>query len=78
MRNLTIVIWLCIGAMTGIETANAQSATTSTVLPCATAACKGAPAPSIGTGVPGVLVIGGILIGASLLMRRRRRATMSD
>ena len=76
MRNLTIAMWLCIGAMTSIESANAQTATTSTVLPCAT--CRAAPAPSIGVGVPAVLVIGGVLIGANLLMRRRRPGTTAD
>lgn len=75
MRNLTTAIWLCIGAMASIESANAQSATTS-VRPCT--ACRAAPAPSIGTGVPAVLVIGGVLIGANLLMRRRRPGTTAD
>jgi hypothetical protein len=69
MKLLTVVIWICLSAATA-----AQATTTTPVLPCATATCglKAAPAPLIGTGIPAVLVVGGVLLGAKLLARRRR------
>ncbi len=58
MRLLTI--WLCLGAATAAQA----------VPPCTV--CKGAPAPMIGAGIPAVLVVGGVLLGATLLKRWRR------
>jgi hypothetical protein len=53
-----------------IGTASARAATTSV---CATALCwHGAPAPSIGTGIPVALVMGGVLLGMRLLKAWRR------
>ncbi len=62
MRSLTVAIWLCIGVATASQ---------ATATPCATATCglKGAPAPEIGTGIPVVLVVGAVLLGATLMKR---------
>ncbi len=42
--------------------------------PCAAAACyhRSAPAPLIGLGVPAVIAVGGVLLGARLLGRNRQ------
>ncbi len=69
MRSLTIAILLCIGAVMSIESADAL------LLPCT--ACKAAPAPAIGAGVPALLAVGGILFGANLLRRRRQSRTIA-
>jgi hypothetical protein len=63
MRVLAAAIWLCIGA-----------ATASQATPCATATCglHAAPAPVIGAGIPAFLVVGGVLLGATLIKRWRR------
>jgi hypothetical protein len=42
------------------------------VRPCATATCKGAPAPLLGAGLPGLAI--GLGYGAYWLARRRRNA----
>ena len=70
MKLLTVVIWICLSAAPA-----AEAQTTTAVLPCAT--CKAAPAPLIGTGIPAVLVVGGVLLGAKLLARRRRALSKS-
>jgi hypothetical protein len=63
MKLLTVVIWMCLSALTA---APAQAA------PVACAHCFAAPAPLIGTGIPAVLVVGGVLLGATLLKGWRR------
>ncbi len=57
-----LAIWLCLGAATAAQAVP--------IGPCAV--CKSAPAPMIGTGIPAVLVVGGVLLGATLLKRWRR------
>jgi hypothetical protein len=69
MRSLTVAIWLCIGAMTGAQ-AQTQASTVSSVSACAY--CKGAPAPSIGSGIPAALVLGGVLLAATYWKRWRQ------
>jgi hypothetical protein len=69
MKGLTLITWLCLSAIPAL----AQStATTSAVYPCATAVCRGAPAPLIGLGIPAAFAVSGVLLGAKLLRRRRR------
>lgn len=58
MRLLTI--WLCLGATTAAQA----------VPPCAV--CNAAPAPMVGAGIPAMLVVGGVLFGATLLKHWRR------
>ena len=67
MRSLTVAIWLCIGAMTG---AQAQTSTVSSVPICAH--CRAAPVPSIGSGIPAALVLGGVLLAATYWKRWRQ------
>jgi hypothetical protein len=62
-------VWLCLSA---IPTLTQSTATTSSVWPCATPACRGASAPLIGFGIPAAFAVGGILLGTKLLRRRRR------
>jgi len=69
MKGLTLIIWLCLNA--GPTFAQSASAVTN-VPPCATAVCRGAPAPLIGLGLPAAFAVGGVLLGAKLLRRRRR------
>jgi hypothetical protein len=66
MRFLTMGALLCIGAVTSIEQV-AKAA------PCA--ACRAAPVPAIGSGVPAAPAVGAVLLGASLLRRRGRSQT---
>ena len=66
MKLLTVVIWMCLSAATAAQAAPTPS-------PCAAAVgCRAAPAPLIGTGIPAVLVVGGVLLGATLLKGWRR------
>jgi len=67
MKSLAIAFVLSVGIV-GI--AHAQSASTSVAI--SAAKHKGAPAPEIGGGVTGLLVVGGLLLGAGLLARSRR------
>ena len=69
MKILTLIAWLCLGA----TPAFAQQATaTVTPTPCSTCGIRGAPAPLLGFGIPSALAVGGVLLGANLLRRRRR------
>jgi hypothetical protein len=64
-----LITWICVSAIPAL----AQTVTTSsTTHPCATATCRGAPAPLIGFGFPAALAVGGVLIGAKLLKRKKR------
>ena len=70
MRTLTLTFWLCLSAIPAFAQSTAAVPLPS---PCAAAACyHAAPAPQIGLGIPSALAVGGILLGASLLRRRRR------
>jgi len=66
MKGLTLIIWLC------LITIPVFAQTTPEVRPCATAVCRSAPAPLIGLGLPAAFAVGGVLLGAKLLRRRRR------
>ncbi len=70
MRLLAIVIWLCIGVATAAEAGHPPPPPPPPPPPCRT--CGPAPAPLIGTGIPAVLVVGGVLLGAKVLARRRQ------
>ena len=65
VRLLVAGVSLCIGAATA-------SQASPTPLPCAACVVHAAPAPVIGTGIPALLVVGGVLLGAKLVERRRR------
>jgi predicted branched-subunit amino acid permease len=65
MRKVALTIWLCSIGMSAV----AQTATS--VSPCATAVCRGAPAPLVGSGVPAALGVGAVLLGAKLFKRKR-------
>jgi hypothetical protein len=67
MRGLTLIIWLCLSAVPALAQ---NAATTGTVPPCAE--CKTAPAPLIGLGLPAAFAVGGVLLGAKPVRRRRR------
>jgi hypothetical protein len=64
MRPLTVAMLLCLSA------AAAQAGLLSTVSACA--ACRIAPAPEIGSGLPVALAIGGVLLATRLLAHWRR------
>jgi hypothetical protein len=61
VRFLVVGVSLYIGAATASQAAPTP---TPIPLPCAAAACvvHAAPAPVIGTGIPALLVVGGVLI----------------
>jgi uncharacterized membrane protein len=61
-RITALIAWLCLSAVPAL----AQ------VSPCATAVCRGAPAPLIGFGIPAAFAVSSVLLGAKLLRRRRR------
>ena len=73
MRTLTVAVWLGLAAMIGVQGASAQTLSTTTTL----LKMKPAPAPMFGGGVPAVLLIGGVLLGAKILRRRRLDADQS-
>ncbi len=55
-----------------IASAGAETAATSTVSSvCSTISCRAAPAPEIGTGLPVAIVLGGILLGTTLMRWRK-------
>jgi len=63
MRLLTVAIWLCMNAATAAQASP----------PCS--ACgigHPVPAPEIDVGIPAFLVIGGVLLGATLMKRWRQ------
>ena len=68
MKYLTVAIWLC---MSGVA---ASQVTTATPRACSSVSCviHGAPAPEIGAGIPALLGVAGVLLGATLLKRWRR------
>jgi hypothetical protein len=64
MKGLTLAILLCLSAIPAVAAP--------TYSPCAASACRSAPAPLIGLGLPAAFAIGGVLAGAGLLRRKRR------
>ena len=77
MKRLILIFWLCLSAVPvsadpggvpngGVGNGNGNGNQ-----------LHGAPAPQIGFGIPSALAVGGILLGASLL-RRRRRSTSGE
>jgi hypothetical protein len=61
MRSLTVAIWLCVNAATAAQATP----------PCSACGIHAEPAPEMGTGIPALLVVGGVLLGATLYKRRR-------
>jgi hypothetical protein len=66
-------IWLCISATAAFA---ADVGTNVSVGPLGVSADvslrhKGAPAPLIGLGIPAALAVGGVLLGAKFIKRRR-------
>ena len=70
LKALALSLWLVLSAIPAL-------AQTTTAVPTpsscgATAVCRGAPAPLIGAGIPVAVAIGGVLLGAKILKRRRK------
>ena len=57
MKTLTLAMWLCFNALP--------------VFAAPTVSTHAAPAPLIGLGLPVALAVGGAVLGAKLLKRRR-------
>jgi len=83
MKGLTFIIWLCLSTIPALAqntpAPNPEAVAERSVgrapnpYHCdAAAACRGAPAPLIGLGLPAAFAVGGVLLGAKLLWRRRR------
>ncbi len=72
MRVSAIAIWLCLGAATAVEAQGNQGNQGNQGCNGNCQGIRGAPAPVIGSGIPAVLVVGGVLLGATLLKRWRR------
>jgi hypothetical protein len=70
VKTVTLIVWLCLGATPAFAQATATATSTA---PCSACGLHGAPAPQIGLGIPSAVAVGGVLLGASLLRRRRRR-----
>jgi hypothetical protein len=67
MKTLILLIWLCLGSIPTF----AYASTSTAICPRALCQHRGAPAPLIGLGAPVALVVGGVLLGAKLLKRRK-------
>ena len=68
MKLLTLIMWICLSG--GPAFAQNAAAVSTIPLPCLT--CRSAPAPLIGLGLPAALAVGGVLLGAKFLRRRRQ------
>ena len=68
IKVLLISAWLCIGAASAFAQQNGQGGNQNGQ---GGNGVHAAPAPLIGLGIPAVLAVGGVLIGAKLLKRRR-------
>ena len=66
MRSLTVAMWLCLGVASA-----AQAGHPPPPPPPPHHHIGAAPAPEIGASIPAVLVIGGVLLGATLVKRWR-------
>jgi hypothetical protein len=64
MKILLLALWLCIGAVPAFAQNQNQNQNQTTY--------RSAPAELIGVGIPTTLAVGGVLLGAWLLQRRRR------
>jgi hypothetical protein len=67
MKTLTLIICLCLGVVPTF----ADASTSTAICPGTLCQHRGAPAPLIGLGAPVALVVGGVLLGAKLLKRRK-------
>ena len=63
MKVVVLAIWMCIGAIPAFAQDTGSNPTPSTV--------RRVPAPLIGLGIPAALAVGGVLLGAGLLNRKR-------
>jgi hypothetical protein len=71
MKTTLLIVWLCVSAMPAFaQTSYRSPSYPSRPAPCASVRCASAPAPLIGLGVPVVLAVGGVLVGAKLVRRR--------
>jgi hypothetical protein len=65
MKAAAIAMFLCLGAMPALaQTANRPS-------PSVPPTVRPGPAPLIGLGIPVALAVGGVLVGAKFLSRKR-------
>ena len=65
MKAAAIAMFLCLGAMPALaQTANRPS-------PSVPPTVRPGPAPLIGLGIPIALAVGGVLVGAKFLSRKR-------
>jgi hypothetical protein len=72
MKILLLSMWLCMGATSAFAQnvgANVSVGGTSVGV---NATIRSAPAPLLGAGIPAALAIGGVLLGAKLLGRKRQ------
>ena len=66
MKAAAIVMFLCLGAMPALaQTANRPS-------PSVPPTVRPGPAPLIGLGIPVALAVGGVLVGAKFVSRKRQ------
>jgi hypothetical protein len=66
MKTIFAIMWLCLSAVPALADYATSSSGPSV------SARRSAPAPLIGLGVPVVLAVGGVLVGAKLVRRRRK------
>ena len=64
-----LVVALCVSL--GVSAAEAKPGKCQSLFNSKCVDVYGAPAPHIGSGIPAAMVIGGVLLGATLLMRSR-------
>ena len=68
MKAVVLALFVGLGGLSCVTPAFAQVRTPT---PSACVVCRGAPAPLIGLGVPGILALGGVLLGAKFWTRRK-------
>lgn len=68
MKAVALALFVGLGGLSCVTPAFAQARPPT---PSACVVCRGAPAPLIGLGVPGILALGGVLLGAKLWTRRK-------
>jgi hypothetical protein len=63
VKVVVLAIWLCIAAIPAFAQTTSSPPASSTI--------RRVPAPLIGLGIPAALAVGGVLLGAGLLNRKR-------
>lgn len=72
MKILLLSMWLCIGALPAFAQSVGANISVGGTSVGVSATVRGAPAPLLGLGIPSMLAVGGVLLGANLRRRKRQ------